>query len=108
MLSRRSYVYISMSDTPRSENDPRDSLHVVERRRDPKAAIIAIWDRGFPMSEAIALRATLAQRLEELRRRLATYHSFDDAGAGEAADRIAAVALAIEEIDALAREEASA
>ena len=60
------------------------------------------------MGEAIALRARLAQRLEELQRRLATYHSFDDPGAGETADRIAAVALAIEEINALMREEASA
>ena len=60
------------------------------------------------MGEAIALRARLAQRLDELQRRLATYHTFDEPGAGEAADRIAAVALAIEEIDALMREEASA
>ena len=60
------------------------------------------------MSDVIALRARLALRLDELQQRLATYHSFDDPGAGEAADRIAAVALAIEELDALVREEASA
>ena len=58
------------------------------------------------MGEAVALRARLAQRLDELQRRLATYHSFDDPGAGETADRIAAVALAIEELDALVREDA--
>jgi len=58
------------------------------------------------VGEAVALRARLAQRLDELQRRLATYHSFDDPGAGETADRIAAVALAIEELDALVREDA--
>ena len=56
------------------------------------------------MDEAMALRTGLAQRLDELRRRLATYHTFDDPGAAETADRIAAVALAIEEVDALIRE----
>ncbi len=56
------------------------------------------------MGEAVALRARLAQRLEELQRRLATYRTFDEPDAGETADRIAAVALAIEELDALIRE----
>ena len=58
------------------------------------------------MRDVIALRARLALRLDDLQRRLPTYHSFDDPGAGEAADRIAAVALAIEELDILLREEA--
>lgn len=57
------------------------------------------------MGEALALRARLVQRLDELQRGLATHYSFDEPGAGEAADRIAAVALAIEELDALIREE---
>ena len=58
--------------------------------------------------EVIMLRARLAQRLDELQRRLATYRSFDEPGAGEVAERIAAVALAIEELDALLREGALA
>ncbi len=91
------------------KNDPSTIIRLIERRRGPKAAVIAIGDRREAyVGEAIALRARLAQRLDELHRRLATYHSFDDPGAGEAADRIAAVALAIEELDALLREEASA
>lgn len=60
------------------------------------------------MGEALALRARLAQRLDELQRRLATYRTFDEPDAAETADRIAAVALAIEELDTLIREEPSA
>jgi hypothetical protein len=60
------------------------------------------------MSEAMALRARLATRLDELQRRLATYRTFDEPGAGETADRIAAVALAIEELDALLHDRATA
>ena len=55
--------------------------------------------------DIIVLRARLVLRLDELQRRLATYRTFDEPGAGEVADRIAAVALAIEELDALIREE---
>ena len=56
------------------------------------------------MGDALMLRARLAQRLDELQRQLATYHSFDEPEAASAADRIAAVALAIEELDAIIRE----
>ncbi len=91
------------------KNDPSTIVHLLARRRGPKAAIITIGGRREAyVGEAIALRARLAQRLDELHRQLATYATFDDPGAGEAADRIAAVALAIEELDALLREEASA
>ena len=60
------------------------------------------------MGDAPALRARLTQRLDELQRRMATYRSFDEPGAGEVAERIAAVALAIEELDALIREDDAA
>ena len=60
------------------------------------------------MGDALLLRARLAQRLDQLQRRLATYRTFDDPGAGETADRLAAVALAIEELDALIRDDADA
>jgi hypothetical protein len=60
------------------------------------------------MAEALMLRARLVHRLDELKRRLATYRTFDDPGAGETADRIAAVALAIEEVDTLISEESAA
>ena len=56
-------------------------------------------------AEIIVLRARFIQRLDELQRRMAGYRTFDDPGAGETADRIAAVALAIEELDALIRED---
>ncbi len=108
MLLRRSRIYIRMNSTPRSENGSRDSIRLVARRRGPNTALIANRDGGLLMSEVLALRARLAQPLDELQRRLATYHSFDDPGAGEAADRIAAVALAIKELDGLLREETSA
>ena len=58
------------------------------------------------VGEALALRARLTQRLDELQRQLARYATFDEPGAGETADRIAAVALAIEELDALIRADA--
>jgi hypothetical protein len=54
------------------------------------------------------LRARLVQRLDELQGQLATYRTFDEPGAGETADRIAAVALAIEELDALIRADGAA
>ena len=57
------------------------------------------------VGEALALRVRLVQRLDELQRRLATYRTFDEPGAGETAERIAAVALAIEELDALLRDD---
>jgi len=60
------------------------------------------------VGDALALRARLVQRLDELQRRLTTYRTFDEPGAGETADRIAAVALAIEELDALIRDDAEA
>ena len=59
-------------------------------------------------AEFIVLRARFTQRLDELQRRMAAYRTFDDPGAGETADRIAAVALAIEELDALLREDTTA
>ncbi|MDP8924545.1 MAG: hypothetical protein M3O34_16950 [Chloroflexota bacterium] len=60
------------------------------------------------MADVLASRARLVQRLDELHQRLATYRTFDEPEAAETADRIAAVALAIEEMDALSREEAAA
>jgi hypothetical protein len=56
------------------------------------------------VGEAMALRARLVERLDDLQRRLSTYQTFDDPGAEDAAERIAAVALAIEELDAIIRE----
>ena len=58
--------------------------------------------------EIVILRARLAQRLDELQRRLATYPSFEEPEAAEVADRIAAGALAIAELDALIRDEPAA
>ena len=60
------------------------------------------------MNDVLALRVRLMQRLEELQRRMATYRTFDDPGAGETADRIGAVARAIEELDALISEDGAA
>ncbi len=87
-------------------NHPSDIVHITARRRGTKNAIIAVWSRQEAyVGEAIALRARLVQRLDELQRQLVTYHTFDDPGAGDAADRLAAVALAIEELDRLTRNE---
>ena len=76
------------------------------RRPGTRAAIVSLrgWREGY-VGDAIALRARLVRRLDELRRHLATYRSFGEPGAGETAERIAAVALAIEELDALIRED---
>ena len=60
------------------------------------------------LRELVALEAQLARRLEDLQRQLARYATFEDPGAGETADRIAAVALALEELDALTREDRTA
>jgi hypothetical protein len=81
-------------------------LHIVahNRRLGTGSAVVALrGDREAYVGDALMLRARLAQRLDELQRRMATYRTFDDPGAGETADRIAAVALAIEELDALIR-----
>ncbi len=79
------------------------------RRPGRRAAIVSLqgWREGY-VGEALALRARLVERLDELQRRLATYRTFDEPGAGETADRIAAVALAIEELDAIIREDTTA
>ncbi len=67
------------------------------------------WGRQSPdAGEVGALRLRLTRRLATLQRRLATYHSFDEPGAGETADRLSAVALAIEELDVLLREDGAA
>jgi len=81
------------------------SIRLVAHRLGTGSAVVAL--RGGQeayVGEALALRALLTQRLDELQRRLTMFHTFDDPGAGETADRIAAVALAIEELDALIRE----
>ncbi len=77
------------------------------RRPEPIAGVA--WDgQGRPAGEGGALRLRLRHRLEALQRRLATYATFDDPEAAEAADRITAVALAIEELDTVAQEGAPA
>ena len=63
--------------------------------------------RSRYLREVVALEAHLARRLEDLQRQLARYATFDDPGAAETADRIADGALAIEELDALARGDAA-
>lgn len=84
-------------------------LHIVARRPGPGSAVVALREgQEAYVGEAMALRARLAQRLDELQHRLTTYRTFDGPGAGETADRIAAVALAIEELDALIREAGTA
>ncbi len=83
----------------------RSRLRIVARRPGTPSAVVALrGDREAYVGDALMLRARLAQRLDELQRQLATYRTFDDPGAGETADRIAAVALAIEKLDALIRE----
>ena len=80
-------------------------LRIVARRPGTGSAVVALRaGQEAYVGDALALRARLAQRLDELQHRLATYRTFDDPGAGETADRIAAVALAIEELDAIIRE----
>ncbi len=56
----------------------------------------------------IVLRARLVQRLDTLQRALATYYTFEALATAGMADRIAAVAVAIEELDALLREDPTA
>ncbi len=81
-------------------------LHIVAHRRGTGSAAVALREgQEAYVGDALALRAHLAQRLDELQRRLATYRTFDEPDAGETADRIASVALAIEELDALIRED---
>ena len=76
------------------------------RRRDPLTS--TAWGGQPPNTgEVGVLRRRLTHQLEDLQRRLANYHSFDDPAAATA-DRIAAVALAIEELDALGHEGAPA
>ena len=73
------------------------------RSRDPLTS--TAWGGQPPTTgEVGVLRRRLARQLENLQRRLATYHSFDDPAAAATTDRIAAVALAIEELDAIVRE----
>jgi len=84
-------------------------LHSVARRSGTGAAVVALREgQEAYVGDALMLRARLAQRLDELQRRMAAYRTFDDPGAGDTADRIAAVALAIEELDALIRDDAEA
>jgi len=79
------------------------------RHRHARGIVIALrMGQEAYVGEALALRARLAQRLDELQRRMTAYRTFDELGAGETADRIAAVALAIEELDALLREDRTA
>ena len=85
------------------------ALRIVARRAGTGSAVVALREgREAYVGDALALRARLAQRLNELQDRLATYRSFDEPGAGEAAEQIAAVALAIEELDALIRQDRTA
>ncbi len=89
----------------------RSHLHIVahSRRLGTGSAVVALREgQELYVGDALALRARLAQRLDELQRRMATYRTFDEPGAAETADRIASVALAIEELDALLREDAAA
>ena len=81
---------------------------LVSRGGSRRAAIAFTGRREIYVGEALTLRVRLVQRLDELQRRLSTYHSFTEPEAADLADRIAAVALAIEEQDALIREERSA
>ena len=84
-------------------------LRLVACRLGTGTATVTPWgEREAYVGEALALRARLALRLDDLQRRMATFHTFDDPDAGETADRIAAVALAIEELDALIREATAA
>ncbi len=84
-------------------------LRIVARRVGTGSAVVALREgQEAYVGDALALRARLAQRLDELQRRMATYRTFDEPGAGETAERIAAVALAIEELDALIREDVEA
>ena len=84
-------------------------LRIVTHRLGTGAAVVTFREgREAYVGDALALRARLTQRLDELQRQLAMYHSFDEPGAGETADRIAAVALAIEELDALIRKDDAA
>ena len=84
-------------------------LRNVARQSGTGPAVVAFGEgREAYVGEAMALRARLAQRLDELQRRMAAYRTFDDPGAAETADRLAAVALAIEELDALIREHEAA
>ncbi len=84
-------------------------LRIVARRSGMGAAVVALREgQEAYVGDALMLRARLAQRLDELQRRMAEYRTFDDPGAGETVDRLAAVALAIEELDALIREDGAA
>ena len=84
-------------------------LRIIAHRLGTGAAVVAFREgREAYVGDARALRARLAQRLDELRSQLATHCSFDEPGAGGMAERIAAVALAIEELDALIREDNAA
>src|SRR5215211_1841899 len=65
------------------------NLHVVTHRPGTGSAVVALRaGQEAYVGDAIALRARLAQRLDELQRRLATYRTFDEPEAAEAADRI--------------------
>ena len=77
------------------------------RRPEPIAGVARGGQRP-PAGEGGALRLRLRHHLEALQRRLATYATFDEPEAAEAADRITAVALAIEELDAVAHDDDAA
>ena len=76
-------------------------------RPEPIAGV-AWGGQSPPTGEGGALRLRLRHRLEALQRRVATYASFDEPEAVETADRIAAVALALDELDTVAQEGAPA
>ncbi len=78
------------------------------RRPEPIGGVARGGQRPPPAGEGGALRLRLRYRLEALQRRLATYATFDEPEAVETADRIAAVALALDELDTVAQEGAPA
>ncbi len=77
------------------------------RSRDPLTS--TAWGGQPPEAGAVGtLRLRLRHRLEALQRRVATCASFDEPEAAETADRIAAVALALDELDTIVQEGAPA
>ncbi len=84
----------------------RNPCHLrIVARPGTRSAVVALREgQEAYVGDALMLRARLTQQLDELQRRMATYRTFDEPGAGETADHLAEVALAIEELDALIRE----
>ena len=81
-------------------------LYIVARRLGAGAAFLALrLGEETYVGEALSLRTRLVQRLAELQEQLAAYYSFTEPEAAELAERIGAMALAIEELDAFIRGE---